>query len=66
MITTCVNTCTNPEDEDDGLATFNLGQLGKKVFGFRRGTNTKFVSGEYVTGEVDSIDSHGEFTFSSG
>jgi len=51
----------NYEEEDDGLATFSLEQLGQKVSAFGGARLLKFVSGSFVTREGEIIDSNREF-----
>src|SRR5258708_36694264 len=61
MSTTTSTPVQNYEEEDDGLATFSLEQLGQKVSAFGGARLLKFVSGNYVTREGETIDSNREF-----
>src|SRR5262249_23346065 len=49
------------QEEDDGLATFSLEQLGQKVSAFGGARLLKFVSGSFVTREGETIDFNREF-----
>jgi hypothetical protein len=51
----------NYVEEDDGLATFSLEQLGRKVSTFGSARIMAFVSGNYTTREGETIDSTREF-----
>jgi hypothetical protein len=59
--TTAAPAVPNYEEEDDGLSSFSLEQLGKKVSAFGGARILKFVSGKYVTGEGEPINSQREF-----
>jgi hypothetical protein len=59
--TTAPTPIQNYEEEDDGLATFSLEQLGQKISAFGGARLLKFVSGNYVTREGETIDSKREF-----
>ena len=52
-------------EEDDGLSSFSLEQLGKKVGAFGGARMMKFNSGVYTTREGETINSKREFVCSA-
>lgn len=48
-------------EEDDGLSSFHLDQMGQRVSVFQGARLMKFVSGTYITREGETIDSKREF-----
>src|SRR6266540_1316926 len=61
LSTTASTPVRNYEEEDDGLATFSLEQLGQRISTFGGARILTFVSGNYATREGETIDSTREF-----
>jgi hypothetical protein len=61
MNDTTTTTVQNYEPEDDGLSTFSLDQLGQQVSTFGGARILKFVAGNYVTREGETIGPEREF-----